>query len=270
MTELFDIVSESNKPTGETKARKLVHQDGDWHRSVHVWVLRPDGQLLLQKRSITKDSWPGRWDISCAGHISASETPLYSAVRECREELGLTITPASLEFLFVSRSQAVTDNGKFNDNEFNYVYLLRTGEFVDESVFVFADGEVTDVRFHQWTDVLRMYQSGDESIVPQDVTDGTNTYKQLFDAIELRLAHSAASDAARLRAKATLAKYQRVEFGTPPSELPDSTKACLTHLQAASRAIDDIFLMQQWVYLPQWTNQCLARCSTRVTGSLAK
>jgi hypothetical protein len=42
---------------------------GDWHRAVHVWLYAMDSQrLLIQKRMELKDSWPGRWDISAAGH----------------------------------------------------------------------------------------------------------------------------------------------------------------------------------------------------------
>ena len=55
---------------GELPRRKCSAQCvGDWHRAVHVWLFAMDTQrLLLQKRSQIKDSWPGRWDISAAGH----------------------------------------------------------------------------------------------------------------------------------------------------------------------------------------------------------
>jgi hypothetical protein len=56
---------------GATKRRGDVHRDGDWHRSVHVWLVDGDGRLLLQQRSVHKDTFPGRWDVSAAGHISA-------------------------------------------------------------------------------------------------------------------------------------------------------------------------------------------------------
>jgi isopentenyldiphosphate isomerase len=63
-----------SKPRGE------VHRDGDYHRAVHVWIfVETTQQLLLQLRSDDKDSWPGQWDISSAGHISAGDTSLLSA-----------------------------------------------------------------------------------------------------------------------------------------------------------------------------------------------
>ena len=61
-------------PTGERKLKSEVHRDGDWHRSSHVWLLSPEGRLLLQRRSEAKVTWPGLWDVSAAGHISAGES----------------------------------------------------------------------------------------------------------------------------------------------------------------------------------------------------
>ncbi|KAK8965752.1 Nudix hydrolase 3 [Platanthera guangdongensis] len=61
-------------------SRRLVHRDGDYHRSVHVWIYSESTQeLLLQRRADCKDSWPGLWDISSAGHISAGDSSLITA-----------------------------------------------------------------------------------------------------------------------------------------------------------------------------------------------
>ena len=88
--ELFDIVhAATGEPTGEVQPRSRVHAAGLFHRSVHVWLLHASsGSLLLQQRAAAKDSWPGRWDISAAGHISAGEGPLETAVREVEEVRG--------------------------------------------------------------------------------------------------------------------------------------------------------------------------------------
>jgi len=60
--------------------RSEVHRDGDYHRAVHVWIYSEStGELLLQRRADCKDSWPGKWDISSAGHISAGDSSLFSA-----------------------------------------------------------------------------------------------------------------------------------------------------------------------------------------------
>ncbi len=90
--EIFDIVDEKGIPTGETIERTQAHEKGVRHRTAHIWIVREqDGkaQLLLQKRSAEKDSFPGRFDTSSAGHIQAGDEPEESAIRELHEELGI-------------------------------------------------------------------------------------------------------------------------------------------------------------------------------------
>ena len=90
--EFFDILDENGNKTGRIKERSLVHEDGDIHGTVHIWIRRKTGKgydLLLQKRSKQKDSFPGCYDISSAGHISAGDEPLETALRELEEELGI-------------------------------------------------------------------------------------------------------------------------------------------------------------------------------------
>lgn len=97
--ELLDIVDERGLPTGRTVDRDTAHREGIRHRTSHVWILREgeDGaEVLLQKRSDTKDSFPGCYDISSAGHIPAGVDFLPSAVRELKEELGLTVREEEL------------------------------------------------------------------------------------------------------------------------------------------------------------------------------
>jgi len=63
--ELLDIVDENGKPTGETVERKTAHSEGIRHRTAHVWIVRKSdegAEVLLQKRAMNKDSFPGRYD----------------------------------------------------------------------------------------------------------------------------------------------------------------------------------------------------------------
>lgn len=58
MEESFDVLHEDGSSAGFSKARSLVHRDGDWHRSTHIWVVSTDGKVLIQKRSVDKDTFP--------------------------------------------------------------------------------------------------------------------------------------------------------------------------------------------------------------------
>nr|KJB16150.1 hypothetical protein B456_002G214900 [Gossypium raimondii] len=78
--EYLDVLTKIGKKIGVSKPRGDVHRDGDYHKAVHVWNFAERTQeLLLQKRADCKDSWPGLWDISSAGHISAGDSSLITA-----------------------------------------------------------------------------------------------------------------------------------------------------------------------------------------------
>lgn len=71
-------------------SRKEAHGgSGRIHMAVHVLVERPDGRLLLQKRSAQKRIQPGRWDTSVGGHVGAGEEIQQAVLRELEEELGI-------------------------------------------------------------------------------------------------------------------------------------------------------------------------------------
>jgi isopentenyldiphosphate isomerase len=190
--ELFDIVdARTGHPTGEVRARSAVHAQGLYHAAVHTWLLAPDGRLLLQQRAACKDSWPGRWDVSSAGHISAGEAALPSAVRELAEELGLGFPPARFELLFVHlEQQASVQKGRaFINNEFNHVYLVtlsaeEAAELQPGSpAFALQASEVSDVRWLPWREVQRLYEAADACIVP---SGDLASYSRLFSTLQSR------------------------------------------------------------------------------------
>ena len=88
MEELFDITDENGFVTGQTVTRSEAHDKGIMYRTAHIWIVRKSGdsyQVLLQKRSVEKESFPLMYDTSSAGHIQAGDEPLESAQREVIE-----------------------------------------------------------------------------------------------------------------------------------------------------------------------------------------
>jgi isopentenyldiphosphate isomerase len=124
--ERFDVVRADGAPTGRTKARAAVHRDGDWHRSLHVWVTG-DGDggpfLLFQQRSARKDTWPNRLDATVGGHFRAGET-LTDALREVEEEIGVAAPLPALRSLGVRVCANEAEAGVV-DRELQDVFLLR-------------------------------------------------------------------------------------------------------------------------------------------------
>lgn len=87
LDELFDVVDERDRVTGQLPRRE-VHRRGLRHRAVHLLVVNRAGRVLLQKRSMQKDRFPGAWDSSAAGHVGAGEDYDATARRELEEEIG--------------------------------------------------------------------------------------------------------------------------------------------------------------------------------------
>ena len=84
---LLDIVDEAGRIVGR-ETRKCCHGNPALiHRSVHVFVFNSAGELYLQKRSMSKDVQPGKWDTSVGGHLDHGEEYDAAVLREMEEEL---------------------------------------------------------------------------------------------------------------------------------------------------------------------------------------
>lgn len=119
--EFFDLYDEQGRPLGRTKERALVHRDGDWHRSIHLWMVRPGGALVFQQRSAGKDTWPRHFTCTVGGHYAAGED-LAQVLREAREEIGQPVALAELRPLGVWRYDDASGAG-IRDRELQDVFL---------------------------------------------------------------------------------------------------------------------------------------------------
>ena len=148
--EYLDIVDETGRPTGTIISRDEAHGNGILHRTAHVWVIRRSGggyDFLLQKRSEEKESFPGMYDTSSAGHTPAGVEPLPSAIRELAEELGITASPEELMYAgtFRIRYEKEFHGRMFRDNEVTTVYVYD--QPVDIGALTLQASEVSEVRW---------------------------------------------------------------------------------------------------------------------------
>ena len=97
--EIVQIVDRDNLITGECP-RSVMRMQMLIHRACFVLVFTGRNELFVQKRTMTKDLYPGHWDIAAGGVVLAGESYETSAERELLEELG--VTGVSLEFRFDS------------------------------------------------------------------------------------------------------------------------------------------------------------------------
>lgn len=91
MEEYWDIFDENRVKTGETHRRGEVLKNGDYHLVIHVCIFNSQNQILLQKRQSCKVGWPNMWDLAAAGSALTGENSRDAAIREVKEELGITL-----------------------------------------------------------------------------------------------------------------------------------------------------------------------------------
>jgi len=107
-TEYFPIITENGEIVG--KATRTECHAGTFilHPVVHLHIFNSAGELYLQKRSMTKDTQPGKWDTAVGGHVDYGEEVFDALLREVKEELGITnFEPIFLKrYKFVSKIEA--------------------------------------------------------------------------------------------------------------------------------------------------------------------
>lgn len=149
--EVFDIVDQNDIVIGQRSRRECHGNPVFIHRVSHVLLFNSEGQLLLQKRSLTKDVQPGRWDTSVGGHLDQGETYLAAAQREMEEELA--VRGVSLHFLYPSQLR----------NDFESENVMTYLAVYDGTVCKNPD-EIDDVRF--WTEAEICEKLGRDFFTP--------------------------------------------------------------------------------------------------------
>ena len=166
MAEILDIVDEQGRPIGQTVPRAVAHAEGIRHRTSHVWILRRHAgrvEVLLQMRCQAKDSFPGCYDISSAGHIPAGCDFVESALRELREELGVDARAEDLHECGLRRFRFEAEfHGKpFKDNQVSKVFCL----WLDKEAEDF-NVQKSEIDYVKWFDLGEAIRAVDEGTIP--------------------------------------------------------------------------------------------------------
>jgi isopentenyldiphosphate isomerase len=97
--EIVTIVDEHNKVLGAVPRREMRAKNLP-HRSTYILVFNAQGELYVQKRTMTKDVFPGYYDPAAGGVVLAGESYEQGAVRELAEEMGIRDVPLTWLFDF--------------------------------------------------------------------------------------------------------------------------------------------------------------------------
>lgn len=157
MPERIQIVDENDRPIGAT-TRQEAWASGLYYRLVQIVLRDEDGNFLLQKRSMEKPLYPGRWTNAASGHVDEGETYETSAPCELNEEIGVD---APLTFIGKFLVQKTMDDKIIN--QFNSVF---EGQIPRDTKFALQPEEVSEVRWFTPEELQKNIADSPENFTP--------------------------------------------------------------------------------------------------------
>jgi isopentenyldiphosphate isomerase len=147
--ELLDVVNDDDVVTAQ-EMRSVVHLSGLQHRGVHVFLVTPEGRLLVQQRSKQRETSPSALDCSVSEHVKAGEDYPQAAERGLAEEMG--IQGAEIQAL-------VKFQMCYGPNDFE-ISVLYEG-MVDPARVRFDPQEVEGITYYRLEELEALIQSGE-------------------------------------------------------------------------------------------------------------
>lgn len=163
MAELIDVLTASGLRTGEVLSRSEVHRLGKYHRAVHLYIFNNRDEVLLQRRSMSVDHYPGMFGISVTGHIAAGESSSDAMRREVNEEIGVDAHSLRMDFQFSFFQEAVLSE-TYVDRQFNDVYVARFD--LDPAAVRLDPREVVEIKYVSFDTFRQMVEDGSGGLAP--------------------------------------------------------------------------------------------------------
>lgn len=138
MDEILPIVDKKDNVIGQITRKKAHNSPHAIHRSVSLLIYDHLGRLLIQKRSLTKDTFPGHWALSVEGHVGINETYINVVFRESQEELGIILNSQFLTPL----GKIITSSNIEQEMTQVYTYQMPIQTLIYQNSL-----EITKIRF---------------------------------------------------------------------------------------------------------------------------
>ena len=181
MDEYIDIADKDGNLTGEVQLKSIIHKTGLYHHTAHIWFYTKDGKILLSQRSAKKAICPLMWDVSVAGHVDAGETIEAAAIRETKEEIGLSISEKNLIKLGVFECFQSYKNG-IMDNEFHNTYICKLKVPLDQLTPQIEEVEALKlVNFKTFETLLKNSETNNHFMA-----SNSHYYKKVLEFIKLK------------------------------------------------------------------------------------
>jgi len=163
--EFFDVLDKEGKPTGAVLERGTELDGGTYRLVVDVFIKNKNREYLISRRSPDKFPDPGLWEPTC-GSVLAGENSLDAALREVKEEMGLTLDP--------SRGRLVT---RTTDGRCCFFDIWLFEQEFDINEVILQDGEI-DAATWAGADAIRKLMREGKFLSPErllyinDLLDG--------------------------------------------------------------------------------------------------
>lgn len=149
MTEQWDIVDKHGNRTGKTMIKGTTMKKDEYHLSVSVWIQNDDGKYLISQRAPVKQLAPNMWE-TVGGAAISGENSLSAALRETKEELGITLYPQNGRvFKFYTYPHSNGDGAAYIE-----VWLFRQN--IDIDTVVLQKEETCAVKWASKEQIKRM------------------------------------------------------------------------------------------------------------------
>ena len=142
----YVVLVDSKDQAVGTMEKLEAHRIGALHRAFSIFIFNQEGEMLLQKRALSKYHSPGLWTNACCSHPKPDELLIDAANRRLQEELNM-VTDLSEVFDFTYH--ATFDNGLI-EHEFDHVFFGQCSETPS-----FNLEEVMELKWIDWPSLLK-------------------------------------------------------------------------------------------------------------------
>lgn len=161
--EYWDVYDKKGKWKRRAIRKGERLKNDEYHIIVEGWILRDDGNFIIQRRALDKKSFAGMWYCSAGGSVISRETPKEGMMREFKEELGVDISEEELHL-----KRIITEK-----NTIFYIFLVRKNISLDE--IKLQEEEVMDVDLADPNKIRKMVE--DKTFI------GLDYYEKFFRGI---------------------------------------------------------------------------------------
>ena len=146
--ELIEVIDDNGNFTGEVVDIKELHDRNLLHHEIVVCIVNDNREVLLQKRSANKRYNANKWAV-LAGHVDAKESLEDAALREIKEELGVSVQKRELIPLGI--------------HNLTYYYFVKSN--LKEDDFVLQKEELSAVKWVPINEVITRILNRDDTLV---------------------------------------------------------------------------------------------------------